>query len=192
MIASKHLTAKCTMRDDRSKKNRVHTKPKMPPQSAFARAVSDVVVGGRQAHELALVLVGEAVRVTLSRIAADYPLDYTLLLKTYEQPVVTACCGAFEATDENATCCMLTKTGKQCTRRALVHGVCTQHLGAWRLKQETTRAQDAYVATIRHAHATDPHAEELRRLTRKRTICTSMPHDVAECLKRHKGSLEEA
>lgn len=154
--------------------------------SAFTRAFLDLLSGARSAHDMARALAGEAVRTTLARVAADYPLDYTRLLQRYEQDVVAECCGTFQKPPDapNTMCTATTKTGRPCGRRAAVNGVCTAHLDTWREQQEASRRQGAYVTAVGRERPRDVHTQQLREQARKRKADMSFPEDVAGALRR--------
>lgn len=153
--------------------------------SIFLRSLTDVLTGTRQLHELAEVLVVEAVRLTLARVAQDHPLDYTLLLKKYEAGVVKECCGMFNDTAavDAKLCGAPTKTGKPCERRAVLNGACSQHIDAWQQRQEAQRRQEVYASARRKA-PTDPHTEALKRVAGKRRAAPmTFPDDAGATLR---------
>lgn len=146
--------------------------------SAFLRALGDMLAGARHAQEIAEVVVTEAVQMTLAMVARDYPLDYTQLLAKYQAEVVRACCAMLDEGGGGATCTATTRAGKPCARRAVVNGVCAQHVDAWHEQQAALRRQDSYAAVVRHAATLDPHAAELRQmrdLGRRRTVAMALP-----------------
>lgn len=141
-----------------------------------------MLAGARHAQEIAEVVVTEAVQITLAMVARDYPLDYSHLLAKYQADVVRECCAMLDGGGGGggggAMCSAVTRTGKPCARRAVVNGVCAQHVDAWREQQAAARRQDSYAAVVRHAAATDPHAAEMRHmkdLGRRRTVAMALP-----------------
>lgn len=127
----------------------------------------------------------EAVQHTLAKVCADYPLDYSMLRAKYQDDVVQACCRA--AFDDGAgsgvpRCSGVTKAGKPCGRRAVINGVCTQHLEAKREEQAAARRQEAYAASLTAVGPRDPHAHELRSLGTKHTVSMAFPD--ADAIKR--------
>ena len=152
--------------------------------SVFLRCVTDLFTGAKQTHELAEVLVVEAVRLTLARVAEDHPLDYTRLLQKYEAGVVQQCCGLFADPGSEAKLCGApTKSGKPCERRAVLNGVCSKHIDAWRQQQEAQRRQELYASARRHPPP-DPHAEELKKAAgQRRTASMAFPEDTGAALR---------
>lgn len=156
-----------------------------PQPSPFLRALAELLTGARHAHELAELLATEAVQRTLVRVAADHPLDYAELLRRYQADVVRECCAMLDtadAADAAQTCGAKTRAGKPCAKRAVLNGVCAQHVDHWRAQQASQRRQDVYAESVRHAAATDPYADELRELGRKRSVAMAFPDDVAGAL----------
>lgn len=152
------------------------SEPKEP--SAFLRALGDMLAGARHAQEIAQVVVTEAVQATLALIARDYPLDYSQLLARYQADVVRSCCAMLDDTGSGVACTAATKTGRPCTKRAVINGVCAQHVGAWHQQQAALRRQDSYAAVVRHAASHEPHATELQQLKevgRRRTVAMALP-----------------
>ena len=141
------------------------------------RALADVLAGAKTANEVAEALVREAVHQTLALVAQDHPLDYATLVAKYSARVVDGCCAMASGTA--TTCRFETKAGRPCARRAVVDGVCTQHLEAWRQRQEAGRRQEVYAAHVaRTAPAEDPYVHDLKERARKRAVCMSLPCDV--------------
>lgn len=138
-----------------------------------------MLAGARHAQEIAEVVVTEAVQLTLAMVARDYPLDYTHLLAKYQAEVVRSCCAMLDDTGGGgATCSATTRAGRPCARRAVVNGVCAQHVDAWQEQQAALRRQDSYAAVVRHAATNDPHATDLRQmkdLGRRRTVAMALP-----------------
>lgn len=143
-----------------------------------------MMTGAKQAHELASLLVTEAVRTTLARVAADYPLDYTSLLRAYEAEVVEHCCAMVDHNESDAVqmCSAKTTRGKPCGQRAVINGVCTKHLGVWKRQQETQRRQEAYVACVQREAPNDRYAQELKDRGQKRQVSMAFPSDVGSVL----------
>lgn len=152
--------------------------------SAFVRGLADVLAGAKSVNELAEALVREAVHQTLALVAQDHPLDYATLVARYSERVVAGCCAM--TSGAVPTCRFETKAGKPCTRRAAVDGVCTQHLEAWRQRQEAGRRQQVYAAAVarRAPTAEDPHVHELKQRARKRVLSMTLPSgpDLADLM----------
>lgn len=158
--------------------------------SAFLKAFQDLLSGARQAHDMARVLSAEAVRRVLARVSADYPLDYTQLLAKYEAPVVAECCGMFHKTDaaaEDRMCSGTNRQGKQCGRRAVLNGVCSLHLDAWKQQQESQRRREVYSSTVRRDAPNDPHVQDLKTMTKKRKVSMGLPDDLGGSLRGDKA-----
>lgn len=160
--------------------------------SVFLRCINDLFTGAKHAHELTEVLATEAVRLTLARVVEDYPLDYTRLLQKYERDVVGRCCGMFtDAPAEAKRCGAPTKSGKPCERYAVLNGVCSKHIDAWRQQQEAQRRQEVYASTRRHAPA-GPHAEALKKAAGKRRAASmAFPDDAGAALRAVKPKLDQ-
>lgn len=150
--------------------------------SPFLRALVEVVTGARHAHDMAELLVTEAVQQTLARVCKDYPLDYTQMLARYQAGVVTSCCHLFKGATDDAgrdapTCAATTKAGKPCGKRPVMSGFCGSHLEAWREQREAQRRTDTYAASVRRQAATDPYAHDLQQASKKRTVSMAFPDD---------------
>lgn len=148
----------------------------------MVRALNDLLAGARNAHDLAEMLVEEAVQRTLAHVTTDYPLDYTRLLDKYQPEVVRECCAMFEGADADAPRCFgTTKAGKPCARRAVLNGVCAKHVDAWKQQQAAQRRQQVYDAT-RRGGPVDPYAQELAVMSKKRQVSMAFPDDVPHML----------
>lgn len=149
----------------------------------FLRAVSDLLAGARHARDLAEVLVTEAVHRTLARVCADYPVDYTKLISTYERDVVTECCAlALTTAEAPATCSATGKNGKRCSKKAVLNGVCSTHIQAWQEQQEAQRRLQLDAAKRKRDAPQDRYSAELKQLAKKRQVSMAMPTDVAAVL----------
>ena len=145
---------------------------------AFLRALNDVLSGVRHAKDLAEALVTEAVQQTLMCVCNDYPLDFTQLVNKYQAGVVASCCGMAAEQREQA-CMASTKQGKPCGRRAVLNGMCTAHQHVWTEQQEARRRLEADTTQRKRAAPPDPHAEELKRASRRRTVPMTLPDGAA-------------
>jgi len=112
----------------------------------FLKTLQSVVTGARQLEEFSGVLVTSAVEDALLCVARDYGHDYSALLKRYKDEVVRR--HASGALTEKTQCRGTTKGGKQCTRRAQLHGYCQNH-AAQMVKEEADRRKvEAYRASV--------------------------------------------
>ena len=138
--------------------------------SPFLRALNDLLSGARHAHELAEVLVTEAVQLTLARISKDYPLDFTKMQAKYQGDVVAQCCRLVAAPEQHEMCGAPTKTGKACGRRAVVGGACSLHIEAWKEQQAAQRRKDMYAVGVKRDAPGDAYAQELQLVSAKRRV----------------------
>lgn len=141
---------------------------------AFVRAITDVLTGAKHARDLAEALVTEAMQQTLVRVCNDYPLDFTQLVAKYQGEIVASCCGMAVAQSEKA-CGATTKQGKPCGKKAVLNGMCTAHQHVWREQQEVQRRLEADAARRKRDAPQDPHGEELKRVSRRRIVPTTVP-----------------
>lgn len=114
----------------------------------FLKTLQSVVSGARQVEEFSNVLVSSAVEDTLLCVARDYGHDYSALLKKYKEEVVRR--HASGSLTEKTQCRGTTKGGKQCTRKALLHGYCQHHAAQMAKEEADRRKVEAYRASVPH------------------------------------------
>lgn len=117
----------------------------------FLKTLQTVVVGSRQLEEFAGVLVSSAVEDALLCVARDYGLDYAALLRRYREEVVRR--HASGALGQKTQCRGTTKGGKQCGKRAQLHGYCAQHAAQMAAEEAERRKVEAYRASARRRDA---------------------------------------
>ena len=155
--------------------------------SAFQRAVAELLSGVKHAHEVAEMLVVEAVQETLARICREYPLDYTQLVDKYQADVVAQCCRLCEtrqpATAANThSCGATTKSGKPCSRRAIFGGYCGNHMEEFKAHQALQRRTHAYIDTLARTHNVDEMALDLKNMSKNNMVPMKLPANVFDIL----------
>lgn len=119
----------------------------------FLRTLQAVVAGSRQLEEFCHVLVASATEDVLLCVARDYGHDYKTLLTKYRDAVVARHVSG--SVGERATCRGVTKTGKPCGKRAVLHGCCQQHALAMAEEEAKRRKVQAYAAVAAAAPIAD-------------------------------------
>ena len=120
-------------------------------QDAFTKTLHSVVIGVRQLDQFAHVMVASATEDALLCVARDYGLEYAALLRKYRDDVVRR--HASGTLSDLSTCRGTTKGGKQCAKRAMLHGYCCQHAWEHEAAERDRREVRAYQAL---AHAKRP------------------------------------
>lgn len=125
----------------------------------FLKTLQSVVAGSRQLEEFAGVLVSLAVEDALLCVARDYGHDYALLLKKYRDEVVRR--HASGTLGQKTQCRGTTKGGKQCGKRAQLHGYCAQHAAQMAEEEAERRKVEAYRASVQRDGGGAPLVEML-------------------------------
>jgi hypothetical protein len=150
--------------------------------SALERAVGELLSGARHTHEVAEMLVIEAVQETLARVCREYPLDYTQLVNKYQDDVVAQCCRLCEtrqpAPAAKESCCATLKSGKPCSRRAIFGGYCGKHVEEFKAHQAMQRRKDAYIDTLARTHNVDAMALDLQKTSKNNILPMKLPTDT--------------
>lgn len=120
--------------------------------NTFLKTLQSVLIGARQVEEFVHVVVSSAVEDTLLCVARDYGHDYSVLLKRFRHEVVTR--HASGTVIEKSQCRGQTKGGKQCGKRAILHGYCQQHAVHVAEEEAKRRKVQAYAASIPSSGAT--------------------------------------
>lgn len=146
----------------------------------FLKTLHSVVAGARQLEEFSHVLVTSAVEDALLCVARDYGHDYSLLLKRYKEEVVRR--HASGSLTEKTQCLGTTKGGKQCTRRALLHGYCQNHAAQMAKEAADRRKVEAYRASMPRREPEGALVEMLlgaEHVPGERFKVVAMPHGTA-------------
>ena len=152
--------------------------------SAFQRAVGELLNGAKHTHEVAEILVIEAVQETLARVCRDYPLDYTQLVKKYQADVVAQCCQLCESRPSGTQepCGAITKHGKRCSMRAIFGGYCGKHKDEFQVQHALQRRTEAYVDTLARGQNRDVFVTDLQKTSKNNMVPMKLPANAFDIL----------
>lgn len=119
----------------------------------FLKTLQAVVAGARQLEEFCHVLVSSATEDVLLCVARDYGHDYKTLLTRYRDAVVARHVSG--SVGERAACRGVTKAGRPCGKRAVLHGRCQQHALQMAEEEAKRRKVQAYAAVAAAAPTGD-------------------------------------
>lgn len=110
------------------------------------KTLHSIITGVRATEDFCQVVVTSAVEDVLLCVARDYGHDYATLLKKYKNDVVRRHVSG--TTSDVAACAGVTKTGKKCGKRAVLHGYCQRHAVEAAEEAAKRRKVQAYQATV--------------------------------------------
>ena len=112
----------------------------------FLRTLHSLITGARSAEEFCHVLVTSATEDALLCVARDFGHDYGVLLRRYRDDIVRR--HASGSSVEGGLCRGATKSGKPCTKRAVLHGHCQVHAAAMVKRHGELKKMGAYAAAV--------------------------------------------